>query len=72
MNAAVATDTAVATEIRAHPTWRGQLSICRFDHWVKNVFVLPGIVIGVAGIAYQDGFWLRTALGLLSDRKSVV
>jgi decaprenyl-phosphate phosphoribosyltransferase len=63
---AVATDTAVATEIRAHPTWRGQLSICRFDHWVKNVFVLPGIVIGAAGLGHWGGLWSRAVLGLLS------
>jgi len=26
----------------------GHLSICRFDHWFKNVFVLPGILMAVA------------------------
>jgi 4-hydroxybenzoate polyprenyltransferase len=26
------------------PTFKGHLAIARLDHWVKNVFVLPGIV----------------------------
>jgi len=30
------------------PTLAGHLSIARFDHWVKNVFVLPGIVIALS------------------------
>jgi decaprenyl-phosphate phosphoribosyltransferase len=28
-------------------SWKGHLAIARFDHWVKNVFVLPGIVIAL-------------------------
>lgn len=28
-------------------SWRGHLQICRFDHWVKNVFVLPGIALAL-------------------------
>ena len=30
------------------PNLRGHIDICRFDHWIKNVFVLPGIVVGLA------------------------
>lgn len=30
------------------PTLVGHLKIARPDHWVKNVFILPGIVIGMA------------------------
>ena len=26
-------------------TWQGHLQIARLDHWVKNVFVLPGLVV---------------------------
>jgi 4-hydroxybenzoate polyprenyltransferase len=33
---------------RAGPSWRGHLRIARFDHWVKNVFVLPGIAVALA------------------------
>jgi decaprenyl-phosphate phosphoribosyltransferase len=28
-------------------TWRAHLRIARIDHWVKNVFVLPGIVVAL-------------------------
>lgn len=28
--------------------WRAYLDIARFDHWVKNVFVLPGVIVGLA------------------------
>jgi hypothetical protein len=30
------------------PTVLGHLRILRVDHWVKNVFILPGIVAAVA------------------------
>lgn len=30
------------------PGIRGHIEICRFDHWVKNVFVLPGIIAALA------------------------
>ena len=30
------------------PTLRGHIRIARFDHWVKNVFVLPGIAVALA------------------------
>jgi decaprenyl-phosphate phosphoribosyltransferase len=33
---------------RAKPLWRGHLAIMRMDHWVKNVFVLPGFVVALA------------------------
>lgn len=29
-------------------TWRGHLQIARVDHWIKNVFVLPGIVVALS------------------------
>ncbi|HEX8832011.1 MAG TPA: UbiA prenyltransferase family protein [Longimicrobium sp.] len=31
----------------SRPTLQGHLQIARVDHWVKNVFVLPGIVVAV-------------------------
>ena len=31
-----------------NPSLRGHLQIARIDHWVKNVFVLPGIVVALA------------------------
>jgi 4-hydroxybenzoate polyprenyltransferase len=48
--------------------WRAHLRICRIDHWFKNVFVLPGIIvaIGIAGdIDYSD-FWWHLVVGLLA------
>lgn len=33
---------------KARPTLSGHLQIIRADHWVKNVFVLPGIVVALA------------------------
>ncbi|MFM8304474.1 MAG: UbiA family prenyltransferase [Actinomycetota bacterium] len=30
------------------PTWRGHLQIMRVDHWFKNVFVLPGVVVALS------------------------
>lgn len=32
----------------ASPTLRGHWAIMRVDHWAKNVFVLPGVVVAVA------------------------
>ncbi|MGH9941201.1 MAG: UbiA prenyltransferase family protein [Pyrinomonadaceae bacterium] len=37
----------VAQVVR-RPSLRGHLQIARADHWVKNVFVLPGIVVALA------------------------
>jgi 4-hydroxybenzoate polyprenyltransferase len=43
------------------------LSIARFDHWVKNVFVLPGILIGIAaGGRIDSGLLFRIVIGLLA------
>ena len=47
-------------------TLAGHISICRFDHWVKNVFVLPGIVLGMTDSGLWSGLLERTALGMLS------
>ncbi len=30
------------------PQFRGHLAICRFDHWVKNIFVVPGAIAALA------------------------
>ncbi len=38
----------VTLPLVARPTLRGHLAIARFDHWVKNVFVLPGIVVALS------------------------
>jgi 4-hydroxybenzoate polyprenyltransferase len=49
-------------------SWRGHLRIARVDHWVKNVFVLPGILAAVAlspGEVSANLAW-RILLGLLA------
>lgn len=33
---------------RGRATLRGHIKIARVDHWVKNVFVLPGIVVAIS------------------------
>ncbi|HKD07851.1 MAG TPA: UbiA prenyltransferase family protein [Bryobacteraceae bacterium] len=52
----------------AAPTLAGHVSIARFDHWVKNVFVLPGIVIALSVDPPRNLFWLgaHIILGLLA------
>jgi decaprenyl-phosphate phosphoribosyltransferase len=50
------------------PSIRGHLEIARIDHWIKNIFVLPGIVVALsldpAQLTY--GLWIRVIVGLLS------
>lgn len=40
--------TALPTAPTPSPQLAGHLAILRADHWVKNVFVLPGVVVAVA------------------------
>jgi decaprenyl-phosphate phosphoribosyltransferase len=53
---------------RTRPTWQAHLRIARIDHWVKNVFVLPGAVVALSmDPGHLDGgLWLRALIGLLS------
>lgn len=57
-----------AVVLAPRPTLRGHLSIARVDHWFKNVFVLPGIVIALGTDPGIDraGLGWRILLGLLS------
>jgi 4-hydroxybenzoate polyprenyltransferase len=50
------------------PSLRGHISICRIDHWFKNVFVIPGIVaaVGVDPANVSPGLAERIVLGLFS------
>ena len=54
--------------VSPRPTLRGHVSIARVDHWFKNVFVLPGIVIALGTDPYIDraGLGWRIIIGLLS------
>lgn len=62
-----ASDTGTTTD-QARPTLAGHLAICRFDHWFKNVFVFPGIVVALALEPQQDwiSLALRTVVALLA------
>lgn len=46
----------------------GHLQICRFDHWIKNVFVLPGLLIGISIYPQNIGptLYLNIVLGFLA------
>ncbi|ODT01911.1 MAG: hypothetical protein ABS52_15965 [Gemmatimonadetes bacterium SCN 70-22] len=50
------------TRLRAH------LEIARPDHWFKNVFVIPGIVVAIGTIPVVDGraLVIRTLVGALA------
>lgn len=52
----------------ASPSLRGHLEICRFDHWFKNVFVLPGVVValGMEPELVKLALLPRLLLGLLA------
>ena len=50
------------------PSVRGHLEIARIDHWIKNVFVFPGVVVALSldPAHLIHGLWLRLIVGLLS------
>src|SRR5579859_6185426 len=52
----------------ARPTLRGHIAIARPDHWVKQVFVLPGIVLALASSSLKvtGHTWLSIVLGLVA------
>ncbi len=49
-------------------TLRGHIEICRFDHWIKNIFVLPGIVTALAlnHVPLRAPLLVASLLGLLA------
>ena len=49
-------------------SWRGHVAIARVDHWFKNVFVLPGIVVALGTDPFVDrsGLGWRILIGLIS------
>jgi 4-hydroxybenzoate polyprenyltransferase len=52
----------------AKPTLLGHIQIARADHWVKNVFVLPGLVVALSmdHAAIHTFSWLRFILGMVA------
>ncbi len=57
---------------RGHSTIRGLVEIARVDHWFKNVFVLPGVVVALgfaplsANASSIKTFLIRLVLGLVA------
>ena len=49
-------------------SWRGHVAIARVDHWFKNVFVFPGIVVALGTDPFVDrhGLAARIVLGLIA------
>ena len=47
----------------------GHLEICRLDHWIKNIFIVPGILLGISVYPSSMGtsLWLAIAIGLLAS-----
>ena len=52
----------------ARPCLKGHLKIARFDHWFKNVFVLPGVAVALsmAPAHFEVILLWRVVLGLLA------
>ena len=57
----------VNKQMKSH-YFQGHLEICRFDHWIKNIFILPGLLIGfsVYPQAINLSFLLNVLIGFLS------
>jgi decaprenyl-phosphate phosphoribosyltransferase len=54
--------------LRNWRTWRAHVRIARIDHWVKNVFVLPGIIfaLGLYHLPLTWSFAGKMVIGLLA------
>ena len=57
-----------AVHARLRPTFVGHIQIARIDHWVKNVFVIPGIVVAlsVERTRVASWSWLHFLVGMLA------
>lgn len=55
-------------KIKGHATLRGHIGIMRLDHWVKQVFVLPGIVAALSNgtDTIPGGLAVRIVIGMLA------
>jgi 4-hydroxybenzoate polyprenyltransferase len=53
---------------KGRATLRGHFAIMRTDHWVKQVFVLPGVVAALSNgrSTIPGGLWLRLVVGFAS------
>ncbi|HEX4232422.1 MAG TPA: UbiA prenyltransferase family protein [Bryobacteraceae bacterium] len=57
-----------AFPLAAKPTLMGHFRIARADHWVKNVFVLPGVVVALSmdHAAIHTFSWVQFIIGMLA------
>src|SRR5271157_1503406 len=48
--------------------FRAHVAICRIDHWTKNVFILPGVVVplSVSPHAFSSALLWRLVVGILA------
>jgi 4-hydroxybenzoate polyprenyltransferase len=55
-------------QVAPGPCLAGHLAIMRVDHWFKNVFAIPGVIVAltVALEVRLDGLWERLVLGTVS------
>lgn len=44
------------------PSLRGHIAILRMDHWVKNVFVVPGVIVALAFAALSPSIQMAFAV----------
>src|SRR4029450_7442126 len=65
---AISATTALNIPQVSSPSVRGHLEIARVDHWIKNVFVFPGVVVALSLDPTQltPALVLRFIVGLLS------
>lgn len=65
---AVLTTSALPLSQASAPSVRGHFEIARVDHWIKNVFVLPGVVVALSVDPTQltPALVFRMLLGLLA------
>lgn len=63
-----ATHLGAAMRLQPRPTLAAHIQIMRADHWVKNVFVLPGLVVALSLDPAQTGAmdWWAVLAGLIS------
>jgi 4-hydroxybenzoate polyprenyltransferase len=56
------------SSVSGRPTLLGHIAICRIDHWIKNVFVIPGMVAAFAlnPISFQPIMLVYAVVGLLA------
>jgi 4-hydroxybenzoate polyprenyltransferase len=64
----VSAPAALNTPKVASPSIRGHLEVARIDHWIKNVFVFPGIVVALSvdPTRLTYGLWVPIIVGLLA------